>query len=741
MQLKTNAPMESNKELELAWKFIKDTNVSMFLTGKAGTGKTTFLKKLRAEMPKRMVVVAPTGVAAINAGGVTIHSFFQLPIGIHVPDSKMKREKRYFTMSKTKKSILRTLDLLIIDEISMVRSDLLDAIDEMLRQHRDHSKPFGGVQLLMIGDLHQLAPVANDQEWDILKDYYDTQYFFGSKALQQVRYVTIELKKIYRQEDDHFIRLLSNIRDGHLDHTTINALNQRYIPNFQPPAQDEYIRLTTHNYRADQYNQQQLSMLPGMSRIFECVVEGTFPENSFPAAKSLELKLGTQVMFIRNDSGGERYFNGKIGKVVGFGDNRILVQGNNDPQPISVEMAEWENTEYEIDEKSKNIQEKVIGHFRQFPLRLAWSITVHKSQGLTFDHAILDINYSFAPGQVYVALSRCRSLEGLVLSNPLYVKSLATDKAVVEFIDKELSSAENTYSQFEELKTAYFHSLLDEQFGFSKLVSCVNDTTRVFNEFLFRKYADLAKAWMEISRDIETKLTGVAKKFRQQYVRLLSQNGEKLEDAHLQERIRKAADYFNTYLCSHLTGLVNRSRNLEIGNKQTLKRYENSFERLVLELRLKCYTLAQLAHHDFSVNAFLHDKALAVLPEEEFVKKSRSRSRSNTASQKPEKKKREPKGTTQRVSLEMFRSGMNYNEIAAERMLVPSTIFGHLRSFVETGDLKWEDIIIQEHITFVKKLFEREGTPDNISDYNKLLPKDICPNEYYHIAKMLLGED
>ena len=269
----------------------------------------------------------------------------------------------------------------------------------------------------------------------------------------------------------------------------------------------------------------------------------------------------------------------------------------------------------------------------------------------------------------------------------------------------------------------------------------VDDTTRVFNEFLFRKYADLAKAWMEISRDIETKLPGVAKKFRQQYVRLLSQNGERLEDAHLQERIRKAADYFNTYLCSHLTGLVNRSRNLEIGNKQTLKRYENSFERLVLELRLKCYTLAQLAHHDFSVNAFLHDKALAVLPEEEFVKKSRSRSRSNTASQKPEKKKREPKGTTQRVSLEMFRSGMNYNEIAAERMLVPSTIFGHLRSFVETGDLKWEDIIIQEHITFVKKLFEREGTPDNISDYNKLLPKDICPNEYYHIAKMLLGED
>ena len=733
--------METNKELEMAWKFIESTNVSVFLTGKAGTGKTTFLRRLKEEMPKRMVVVAPTGVAAINAGGVTIHSFFQLPIGIHVPGSNIKTEKRFYSMSKNKKNVLRTLDLLIIDEISMVRSDLLDAIDDVLRKYRDPMKPFGGVQLLMIGDLHQLAPVANEQEWNILKEYYDTQYFFGSKALQNVQYITIELKRIYRQQDDLFISLLANIRDGHLDNTTLTELNKRYIPNFQPPSDTEYIRLTTHNYRADQYNQQQLMLLPGNTRSFNCSVDGTFPDSSYPAASVLNLKVGAQVMFIRNDNNGDKYFNGKIGKVVGFDDKRIFVQGSQDPAPISVEMAEWENKEYEVDSSTKEIKEIIIGHFRQYPLRLAWSITVHKSQGLTFDHAILDINYSFAHGQVYVALSRCRSLEGLVLSNPLYIKSLETDELVNEYINRELSAAENAYGQFEQLKASYFLTLLDEQFGFEKLASCVRDLTRVFNEFLFRSQPELSKAWSEASLMMDTHLKDVAQKFKQQYLRILSENGQNGDDPHLQERIHKAADYFNNYLCTHLTGLVNRSHNLSIGNKTTKKRFENSFDRLTLELQLKCFTLSQLAHHDFNVNEYLHDKALAVLPDGELAKLKKSSSKTTSTKQTTPKKKRDPKGTTQRISLRMFQSGMNYNEIAAERMLVPGTIFGHLRGFVESGELKWSDIIIPQHIDFVKNLFEREGAPENISDYNKLLPKDICPSEYYYIAKMLLGDD
>ena len=729
--------MEENKELGMAWKFIEDTNVSVFLTGKAGTGKTTFLRKLREHKQKRMVVVAPTGVAAINAGGMTIHSFFQLPIGIHVPGSTVKTEKRYFTMSNTKKNVMRTLDLLIIDEISMVRSDLLDAIDDVLRKYRDPQKPFGGVQLLMIGDLHQLAPVANDQEWNILKDYYDTQYFFGSKALQKVRYVTIELKKIYRQEDQHFISLLANIRDGHLDAGTISALNQRYIPNFQPPEEEDYIRLTTHNYRADQYNQQQLSLLPGRSHLFKSSVEGTFPENSYPASAVLELKLGTQVMFIRNDSMGNRYFNGKIGKVVGFGDDHIFVQCHGDSQPISVEPAEWENTEYEIDPLSKEIQEKVVGKFHQYPLRLAWSITIHKSQGLTFDHAILDINYSFAHGQVYVALSRCRTLEGLVLANPLYIKSLSTDEAVASYIEKETIESADVASQLGQLKSDYFRSLLDEQFGFGKLMSCVYDLSRVFNEFLYRRYGDLSKMWSELCRELPQKLGEVSKTFQQQYTRILNENGQSSDDPHLQDRIHKAASYFCNYLLTKVTPLVNRSRNLEIGNKQTLKRYENSFDRLTLELRLKCYMLSALDDHAFSVSAYLHDKALALLPEEELARRSRS---GKSASGKP-KVKKEPKEPTNQITLRMFRSGKTIYEIAAERMLAANTIFGHLRGFIENGEVKLHDVLIPSHIEFVKDLFEREGKPEHAYEYCKKLPPDICTSEYYQIVKLLEGRE
>ena len=730
--------LETNRELETAWKFIKDTDVSVFLTGKAGSGKTTFLRKVKEELDKRMVVVAPTGVAAINAKGVTIHSFFQLPIGIHLPETQVKSERNFFTMSKQKKNILRTLDLLIIDEISMVRSDLLDAIDDVLRKYRDPYRPFGGVQLLMIGDLQQLAPVTNEAEWELLRGYYDTPYFFGSKALQKIEYITIELKKIYRQEDDRFIDLLSHIRNGQLDSATVDALNERYIPNFEPPAGTDYIRLTTHNYKADQFNNFKLSQLPGASRKFTCEVDGEFPENSYPAAAELELRLGAQVMFIRNDNGGERYFNGKIAKVVGFSDYGILVQAASDPVPVCVELSEWENTEYAVDPQTKEISEKVIGRFRQYPLRLAWAITVHKSQGLTFEHAILDINQSFAHGQVYVALSRCRSLEGLVLTSPLRVKTLGQDYEVSSFMDRELSAAEQSYGRYQDLKSRYFHRLLDEQFGFEKLMSCINDITRIFNEFLYKSHAELCGRWTAAQSSFTKDILEVARKFKVQYDRLLSE-GHDASSAMLQERIHKAASYFCDTLSRELTVLASVSKNLEIRNKQHQKLYENSYDRLALELRLKCYTLAHLELHDFSVSDFLRDKAHALLSDAELEKekKKQQRRRKNTDGQEEPMKKRAPKGTTQKLSLEMLRAGKNYNEIAAERMLAPSTVFGHLRGFVSTGELRWDEVLIPAHIQFVSELFERNGKPAQISDYNKLLPHDICASEYYQIAQML----
>ena len=395
-----------NKELRNAWEFAEHTGISIFLTGKAGTGKTTFLKALKEHSSKRIIVVAPTGVAAINAGGVTIHSFFQLPLSPYVPGTTFKDR---YDFGKEKRRIIRTLDMLVIDEISMVRSDLLDAIDNVLRRYRDPTRPFGGVQLLMIGDLHQLTPVVTPRDEELLRPYYDTPYFFGSHALQQTSYVTIQLTHVYRQQDQAFIDILNHVRDGVPTAEDLARLNARCKPMFIPKAEEGYIRLTTHNRMADSYNDNELHKLPGKRYVFKAEIEKEFPESSYPADVNLELKQGAQVMFIKNDpSPSHLYYNGRIGHVVGFEEGKIVVKCPGDDYTISVEPAEWENTRYAINEETKVIEPQVLGIFWQYPLRLAWAITIHKSQGLTFEHAIIDASASFASGQVYVALSRCK---------------------------------------------------------------------------------------------------------------------------------------------------------------------------------------------------------------------------------------------------------------------------------------------------------------------------------------------
>ena len=426
--------MENNPELQLAWQFIENTGTHLFLTGKAGTGKTTFLRRLKEHTPKRMVVLAPTGIAAINAGGVTIHSFFQLSFAPFVPETTFNSSQTHYRYSKEKRNIIRSMDLLVIDEISMVRADLLDAVDATLRRYRDREKPFGGVQLLMIGDLQQLAPVVKDNEWELLRKHYETPYFFASHALKETVYMTIELKKVYRQSDTFFLSLLNKIRENKADDEVLNELNRRYQPGFQPQKEEGYIRLTTHNYQAQKVNDRELASLSGKAYHFRAEIEGDFPEYSYPADELLTIKEGAQIMFLKNDPSSEkRYYNGMIGEVVTVNDAGIIVRGKGNKSEFQLLPEEWGNYKYVLNEETKEITEVIEGTFRQYPIRLAWAITIHKSQGLTFERAIIDARNSFAHGQTYVALSRCTSLEGLVLKSKISSRDIFIRKEIVEF--------------------------------------------------------------------------------------------------------------------------------------------------------------------------------------------------------------------------------------------------------------------------------------------------------------------
>ena len=486
--------MEQNPELSLAWQFIENTGTHLFLTGKAGTGKTTFLRQLKSGSPKRMVVLAPTGIAAINAGGVTIHSFFQLPFAPYVPDTSFSADGKAqyrFRFGKEKLNIMRSIDLLVIDEISMVRADLLDAIDDVLRRFRDRSKPFGGVQLLMIGDLQQLAPVIKDEEWQMLNRYYDTPYFFSSRALRKSEYCTIELKKVYRQSDTHFLDMLNRIRENRCDKTLLDELNCRYIPNFNPAKEEGYIQLTTHNYQAQRINEYELAQLPGRSFTFRAQIDGKFPEYSYPTDEVLELKRGAQIMFVKNDSSGEhRYYNGMIGEVVNVSALGIEVRSKGSEDVFMLQEEEWTNAKYVLDEETKEITEDIEGVFKQFPLKLAWAITIHKSQGLTFERAIIDASASFAHGQTYVALSRCKTLEGLVLSAPLSARAVISDSAVDTFTE-DARRNEPDETRYRRLQQSYFLELLSGLFDFLPLELALKRFVRLLDEHLYKLYPKL----------------------------------------------------------------------------------------------------------------------------------------------------------------------------------------------------------------------------------------------------------
>ena len=611
----------SNINFQAATDFINYTNRSVFLTGKAGTGKTTFLKHIRAYSEKQIAVVAPTGVAAINAGGVTIHSFFQLPFTPYIPgklewgNNNEKVADKHQLLGKVKLNkerigIIQKLELLIIDEISMVRCDVLDAIDQVLRHYRNqHHKPFGGLQVLFIGDMYQLPPVVPNEEWQMLSQFYSSPYFFDSKVIQEVEPACIELNKIYRQDDENFIDLLNKVRNNALDEDAYNLLQKHYNPEFQPKKDEGYITLTTHNARADAINAEALSSLPATSYFFKATVETEFSEKMFPVDEVLELKLGSQVMFTKNDlDKSKRYFNGKIGTITEMNNDSIVVKCKDDAESIKVEKYKWENIRYTLNPQKQQVEEEVIGTFTQYPLRLAWAITIHKSQGLTFDKAIIDAGKAFAPGQVYVALSRCRTLDGIVLVSKIGSNSLFDDEHIRNFSKNYKSNHLGESLEFE--KHLHQNEILQNLFnydddlkGFDKLHHFIAQHKTSFNTATFEFAGSL--------KDSIVKLSRFGLSFNKELTTLNDNKILPENNVALQERFKKAAAYFSKEL-KVLVEMINASPAIT-DNKDNAKNYGELLKQIFIQLATKQVVLSVL-ENGFQFETYQKAKKQFALP-------------------------------------------------------------------------------------------------------------------------------
>ncbi len=662
MQPPQTMDFSSNPQLKLAYEFVQYTGRNVFLTGKAGTGKTTFLHYIKKHSTKRAVVVAPTGVAAINAGGVTIHSFFQIAPGLFLPDVQIHNaegEENQQRVSKIKIDIMRSLDLLIIDEISMVRADLLDAIDQILRRFRHNSKPFGGVQLLLIGDLQQLAPVVKDDERDLLARYYQSTFFFGSHALQKTEYISVELKHIYRQSDQDFIDLLNRVRDNRLDLPTLEKLNSRFQAGILAGDNPGYITLTTHNYQAQQINESRLGRLNGKAEYFYAKLSGEFPETSYPTENELVLKKGAQVMFVKNDISPEKlFYNGKIGQVVDIDDDIIYVECDGDEDTIPVVPLTWENRRYNLDPVTKEITEQIIGTFTQYPLKLAWAITIHKSQGLTFERAIIDAEAAFAHGQVYVALSRCKNIEGMILSSKISTYSIKNDNSVAGF---NQNVARNQPDE-KVLKQAQFEfqlGLLHDMFDFSNIRKLaytmqkqVLENVNILNSFLPTK----AKAFVD---NLNAGFYDVGMKFSNEINRHAQATGLVEQNQVLQERLIKAVGYYLPKLEAELREPL-ATFDLDCDNKQVSKALNDLRKKMEWELQIKHDSMSSCTA-GFTTPLFLEAKAKAAIESPEDRRRMKSKPAQKAVSKEDEE-------SNHPQLIELLRQWRN---VAAEQLNLP----------------------------------------------------------------------
>ena len=613
--------MPKNAELNLAHQFIENTDRNLFITGKAGTGKTTFLRSVKENSHKRMVVVAPTGVAAINAKGVTIHSFFQMPFGPILPNQISQASNQQRRFSKTKIDIIKSLDLVIIDEISMVRADVLDGIDQVLRRYKNKHKVFGGVQILMIGDLQQLAPVVKPNEWSLLKEHYNTVYFFSSKAYQAASVVSIELQHIYRQKNADFIKILNEIRNDQLSETSATILNKRYQPMFSPHKDEGYITLTTHNKRASLINDSELNTLTTKNHIFNAEVSGKFNENAFPNDERLALKVGAQVMFIKNDSSPEkRYYNGKIGIITAISRENVTVQCANEIDEIITEKEQWDTVNYSIHEETKELKEDIVGTFSQIPLRLAWAITIHKSQGLTFNKAIIDAEASFAHGQTYVALSRCTSLEGLVLKTPISNSAIINDTTVQVF-SKEVEENHPDETILTASEIQFQLNLISELFDYQSFLYPVSRLIDIYYKNRTSIKGEVIEHLQLIKDNGIVALMKVSNGFKNQLLAISSEGILPENSSQIQDRFKKAVDYFLTVSIKNIVQPI-ASLSFSSDNKAVKKDFTTQFDKLQELLSEKVFALKKMTE-GFKVQPYLKIRAAAVLQKTTPVKKKK----------------------------------------------------------------------------------------------------------------------